>query len=261
MSSRHQRSKAFGVLADWMLRMGVAKSSAVLTAIAIASSVGITHLTLTASGADAAPMQWLPSAILAPLLVSPVISATILTLAKRLQEAKAAIHEAAGADALTGAYNRFRLLEYVRAALPNGELSFGGYSALMIDVDHFKSINDTFGHAAGDAVLVAVAKACQSCLEDGDMLCRWGGEEFLVLLHRVGATQARTIAEAICTAVRTIDLGGGYRRVSVSVGVATATAEFFSFDRVVSEADRQMYLAKRSGRDRVACGQLPMRAA
>lgn len=153
-------------------------------------------------------------------------------------------------DTLTGAVNRRGLLqrlelihERVQRAPPGGP----GYAVLMVDVDHFKAINDRHGHAEGDRVLVHVASTLKDSLRSGDVVARWGGEEFCVLLPRVTAAEAQALAVRMAARIA----ASGEPRVTVSVGVAEAQAQDASAEDVIRRADAALYRAKAAGRNRV----------
>ncbi len=152
-------------------------------------------------------------------------------------------------DQLTGALNRRggdRVLEQLvqRAAAAHTDLA-----AMMCDIDHFKRVNDTHGHAAGDRVLAAVARALRATLRDGDVVSRHGGEEFLVLVPGANIDVATRLAERLRGAVAAApDAEVG--RVTVSIGVAVLT-EGEGPEALVARADAALYDAKEGGRDRV----------
>jgi len=123
---------------------------------------------------------------------------------------------------------------------------------LMVDIDHFKTLNDTHGHAIGDDVLRAVAGAIVAAVREDDVPARFGGEEFVVLLRNPDRGVALDVGERVRTAVRGLDLRRhGVRGVSVSVGVAVALEPDEPVESIIATADRALYRAKRAGRDRV----------
>jgi diguanylate cyclase (GGDEF)-like protein len=135
----------------------------------------------------------------------------------------------------------------------------GGFAVLMIDLDHFKRINDTYGHLTGDDVLAAVAVAISGSVRQGDTVGRFGGEEFVVLLPGIGRTDVLGIAERVRVAVGELNVvistGGGTVRVSglsVSIGVACHPDAGPALDDVLRWADAALYRAKEAGRNRVA---------
>ena len=153
-------------------------------------------------------------------------------------------------DALTGLPNRLaanerRHLEFV-ALQRNGQ----PYSVLLIDIDGFKRVNDSFGHAVGDRVLQQVGRTLQQSLRESDFVARWGGEEFLVLLPGTGLDAARMVGEKLRLAVESRpdpDVG----TITISLGLALATASKPDEDTPLREADACLYAAKREGRNRL----------
>jgi diguanylate cyclase (GGDEF)-like protein len=123
---------------------------------------------------------------------------------------------------------------------------------LMIDIDRFKALNDTYGHATGDEVLRAVAAALAGAVREDDVPARYGGEEFAVLLRNPTPDMAVEIGERVREAVADLDLGR-FRvpGVTVSVGVAIGGRSDRPIDELIADADRALYEAKRRGRDRV----------
>ena len=128
----------------------------------------------------------------------------------------------------------------------------------MLDVDHFKAVNDRYGHEAGDRALVELARVRRHGLREYDLCGRWGGEEFLVLLPNTGPEAAQAVMDRLVGEVRAmvIDVGGEALRLTVSIGMSChQLGETFS--ETLSRADQALYLAKQDGRDRVALGYTP----
>ncbi|HEY6569057.1 MAG TPA: GGDEF domain-containing protein, partial [Candidatus Limnocylindrales bacterium] len=154
-------------------------------------------------------------------------------------------------DALTGLPNRRYFDEYL-GLLAKRRRADDRVGVLMVDIDRFKRLNDTFGHAVGDHVLREVAKAIAEAVREDDVPARFGGEEFAVLLRNPSPEVAVEVGERIRRAVSTLNLRRlGVPGVSVSVGVAVATSPEMPLDVLIDEADRALYRAKRGGRDRV----------
>lgn len=151
-----------------------------------------------------------------------------------------AFNRRAGDDRLSEAFGRWR--RYGRA-----------FVVLMIDCDHFKAVNDHWGHDGGDAVLVALVALCRKCVRETDVVIRWGGEEFLLLLPETSRDIAMMVAERLRQSIEavTIRKGDGLITFTVSIGVAEATDADFSADDAVRRADRALYIAKSAGRNRV----------
>jgi diguanylate cyclase (GGDEF)-like protein len=187
-------------------------------------------------------------------------------LADRLRENNGALSESlrlqrefqrhASLDSLTGLHNRRWLDEMVPRQLRRSRFQKEPLSLIMVDVDHFKRLNDTHGHQAGDFVLFAVAQVLHSRLRPTDLVARYGGEEFTIVLPATGGDGAKIAAERVRRAVEetTLELPSGEQlpRVTISLGLAVAApggdeTSAALFDR----ADRALYLAKTNGRNRV----------
>jgi diguanylate cyclase (GGDEF)-like protein len=156
-------------------------------------------------------------------------------------------------DGMTGIYNRRHFLaladhEWKRAQRYRRPVSF-----LMIDVDHFKQINDSFGHEAGDRMIVHLANMAGACKRDSDVLARIGGEEFALLLPETTLDQAKTLAERLRRHVLNHPLSGVTPAISatVSIGVAAQDAQMRDISDLMKAADQALYSAKRAGRNRV----------
>ncbi len=157
----------------------------------------------------------------------------------------------ASTDALTGLPNRRYFDEYL-GLLAKRRRAEDRVGVLMVDIDRFKKLNDTFGHAVGDHVLREVARAIAEAVREDDVPARFGGEEFAVLLRNPSPQVAVEVGERVRRAVASLDLRRlGVPGVSVSVGVAVAESPDVTLDVVVDEADQALYRAKRAGRDRV----------
>jgi len=129
----------------------------------------------------------------------------------------------------------------------------------IFDLDHFKAVNDTYGHAIGDAVLVEVSRRAKSLLRPADLIARIGGEEFALLLPDTAANDAQAVAERIRAniAEAPIDAAGTRLAISASFGVTTFAADSESFENALSRADAALYTAKQGGRNRVQAAEPP----
>lgn len=157
----------------------------------------------------------------------------------------------ASTDALTGLPNRGYFDEFC-GLLARRRRADDAVGVLMIDIDKFKVLNDTYGHATGDEVLRAVAGAIVAAVREDDVPARYGGEEFVVLLRNPGLDVAFEVGERVRVSVAQLDLGRhGVPGVSVSVGVAVSAHADQPIDDLVGRADQALYRAKRAGRNRV----------
>lgn len=191
---------------------------------------------------------------LIPMLLSIVVVFGIVllvnqTIAMRLQES-------ARRDALTGALTRSALEDVATDELARSRRHGLPLSLLLLDIDHFKMVNDQHGHAAGDAALRQFAAAVRRCLRREDVFGRLGGEEFCALLPSTAVAGAAQLAERIRQSVANLAVEAGGHRLSlkVSIGVASLGEHGSSWDELVNQADRAMYAAKRGGRNRVIVG-------
>ncbi|MCJ7994677.1 GGDEF domain-containing protein [Rhizobium cremeum] len=157
-------------------------------------------------------------------------------------------------DPLTGALNRRGLIDRFETIRARAGDMKREVALLVFDLDHFKKINDSRGHQAGDAVLVAFTQSCRSLMPANACFGRSGGEEFAALLDLAGMHDAVLVAEAIrrTVAEKPIAFGGQILRVTVSIGIATLPAAEADLDRLMSGADRALYKAKARGRNRTA---------
>ncbi len=158
---------------------------------------------------------------------------------------------AAKHDALTGLANRREGLEQLDNEYQRYLRSGRGFSVLLMDIDLFKSVNDTYGHQAGDEMIVLVARTLASQCRKVDTIARWGGEEFLILLPETSLADAYASAERIRQAVssQTITVDGKVIRATISIGVATIQGSE-SIDRLLQRSDEALYQAKSEGRNR-----------
>lgn len=170
------------------------------------------------------------------------------------KRAQAALERLATTDTLTGLANRRYFIELAERVFYQAQRYNRPLSVVMIDVDNFKHINDTFGHAAGDEVLRAVARRMQEVLRRSDILGRYGGDEFVMLLPETGQEGARRMTERLRAAVAT--MAGALPEldvpVSLSIGLVSATRmASLTLDALLQYADKALYASKQAGRDRV----------
>ncbi|WP_027329460.1 sensor domain-containing diguanylate cyclase [Marinimicrobium agarilyticum] len=166
-----------------------------------------------------------------------------------LAQANKHLEKVANTDALTGTLNRYRIEHLVQMSLANAERYGQPFSLLLFDLDHFKMINDTYGHEVGDRILKALVGALTEGLREGDQLGRWGGEEFLVLAPNTVLSDAGIFAERLRGMVLDAEFGLD-EPVTISIGVTEWRAGD-TLKNLLVRADRAMYQAKHSGRNRV----------
>lgn len=162
-------------------------------------------------------------------------------------------------DSLTHIFNRRHVLSRAAEEIARARETGRAVSFILIDIDHFKTVNDTFGHQMGDQVLQAMTERCQAALRGPDLLGRYGGEEFLVVLPGTRPGEARLIAERLRDQVESLVLNKDGRevRVTISQGVAGGVGEELDLDRLLDWSDRALYQAKAEGRNRVCVYQNP----
>jgi two-component system cell cycle response regulator len=175
-----------------------------------------------------------------------------LRAGQRIVELHQGLLEQATHDALTGLWNRKTIIEILQRELVRGRRNSDPVAVAIADIDHFKRINDTLGHPAGDAALRDVAHALQASLRCSDTLGRYGGEEFLAVLPGCGRNDALVVAEKMR---RILEAEGAPRTelgpITVSIGVSTSDGAEFSNEALIKMADEALYRAKQRGRNRV----------
>lgn len=188
-----------------------------------------------------------------------------LELERTLDDARALkqrYQELSVVDDLTGLHNRRYFYPEARAALARAMRYKKVFSVLLIDVDRFKTVNDAYGHAMGDAVLRDVSKTFKACAREADILARFGGEEFVLVLPATDEVGARVLATRILDAVKALrwPAGGAELAVTVSIGLTVLGEQTASvgdtqavLERLLHETDMALYLAKEKGRDQYRC--------
>jgi diguanylate cyclase (GGDEF)-like protein len=194
--------------------------------------------------------------------IGMVADALLLTLAladfvRKNKNARVEAERTAQIDLLTGLNNR-------RGFLPVAESIWSlvvsrknrNICVAMIDIDHFKSINDQYGHTAGDRILKKIGSELDRSRRHGDLLARWGGEEFTLLLPETDEAEARIVAERIRQNIEKLEVqdDGKIIKCTISVGVASRHSENVTLDHAIASADEQLYQSKIQGRNRVSTG-------
>jgi len=176
----------------------------------------------------------------------PLISLVDVSELKRIQHR---LHQAANTDGLTKSYNRRYLFARLTEEVARADREGSVLSVILFDLDHFKSINDGFGHSVGDLVLTEVAEILRRCIRDADICGRYGGEEFLVILPSASQAVALEIAERIRTTVAAQQWAQPGLGVSISGGVAEYKGA--GLTPLLETADKRLYRAKQAGRNRI----------
>jgi diguanylate cyclase (GGDEF)-like protein len=176
-------------------------------------------------------------------------------------EMYSAVEATAGIDALTGCLNRRALMKLAAHEVARSERSGMPLTIAILDLDHFKQVNDTYGHAAGDDVLCALVVLLQNRLRSVDVVARIGGEEFLLLLPDTDVVNGARVVEGLLQAVAAMQVGseGQLIKTTVSAGITQGLPRSDSWPAMMNRADRALYEAKKTGRNRVVVDELAMR--
>jgi diguanylate cyclase (GGDEF)-like protein len=175
---------------------------------------------------------------------------------EKVEALQVELREQASSDVLTGLFNRRRLDEVLPRELKRAQHDGGVVSVILFDIDHFKQVNDRYGHETGDRLIQALAQLLRERTRPGDIACRYGGDEFLLVLPETPLDAAAARADEIrvafsCLSPRVVPEGGSGETVSLSAGVAACPNHALTEDAVIKSADEAMYAAKEAGRNRV----------
>jgi diguanylate cyclase (GGDEF)-like protein len=191
-------------------------------------------------------------------IIATIVLYSVSLLLYRNSQSEIVLKRLATTDPLTGALNRRHFMELMSREQRRAERYNAVFSMLMVDIDHFKRVNDTYGHQTGDQAIQAMADACQKALRPTDLLARYGGEEFIITLVHTDQAGAAKVAERLRESVSEIELPTeqGVLKFTISVGVST----FFKrslLEEIIGRADQALYQAKTSGRNRVCLAPGP----
>lgn len=241
----------------WVLAMPKGLPEAGIVATSVLMSVAFTAASLTQGEPTDAMRHWsLVLAVIVPITVSAPVGALLMHLLRELDLARLEAQRLSLIDIVTGLPNRRHWLTMAGYAQDDPPARSPGLVVMLLDIDDFKSVNDRFGHSAGDQVLEAVAGICSRSLRAGDFAARWGGEEFVILIRGMTLDDALQVANRIRTSIaghRTPCAQGDAVCVTVSVGVADVGTG--SVESALQRADLAMYRAKVTGKNRCVLAQ------
>ncbi|MCU1517747.1 MAG: diguanylate cyclase [Pseudarthrobacter sp.] len=192
---------------------------------------------------------------LVTMVLLVVVSFSMAALSSEQQTR--ALRMVATRDDLTGLLNRKAFLDLASEQLADPAVTRASGALILADLDHFKAVNDTYGHAAGDVALQAFARACQDTVRSTDLSGRYGGEEFVLLIPGATASAAEKIADAISHRMAGAAEQDGPKMPTVSYGIATYDAGTPGLDALIASADSALYAAKSQGRNRAARSDTP----
>ena len=237
----------------WLLRLGQTRTMMLGTMIAITTSVLVTTLVMgLLPGSRGYFWYNMIVAVVSPLISAPGLTLIAISMVYQLNAAQTALTLAAETDALTGVSNRRSFMAQAELTFTQTKAGGAPFAVVMIDIDHFKAINDNYGHIVGDDVLREVAQACKAALRSSDCFARFGGEEFVALLQLTDSAGATAVAEVLRKTVATLAFENRTPpAVTISLGVAGYLASSESLHDILNEADRLLYAAKTEGRNRV----------
>jgi len=229
-------------------------------ALAIYSPLAIIVLAIMSVAGVHGLLLWSNSVFLLMALVASVMSAHYLDkLARQAYQIGHYLENIAQRDPLTKLSNRRAVYQRSYALISGSLLVQKPLAVLMVDIDHFKIINDTYGHEVGDDVLMDVAASISTASRETDVVARWGGEEFLVILPNTSVEDAKIFSERLCLQLRRHPITskcGGSIAITVSIGISVRdgldNTETQPMATMISESDKALYFCKRNGRDQVA---------
>lgn len=242
-----------------LLRSGHWQAVGIITLMSVLVSVLVTlAVVLGAGSVETLPMD-LTIAVLVPLVVAPLVSHRAMGLLYEVEESRALLQQLAIRDGLTRLYNRRFFMGRLDTELERAQREGNPLSVLLMDLDHFKSINDRFGHATGDEVLERFASVLIEATRPYDLVARHGGEEFVALLPGASLEEALVVAERVREATQQVrfslppDGPGTGHGLTVSLGISGLGGVGDSGAALLERADRAVYAAKAGGRNRTVC--------
>ncbi len=231
-------------------QFGVLNVTVTLTIVSIVISNLITAvLTILLSGGIAASSIIIATVV--PTVIAPVFAYITLRLTHQLDLAKERLRQLSITDELTQAYNRRYFIEITTKVLAGTKRYHDSFAIIIFDIDDFKGVNDTYGHAAGDQVLRMLSEICMTHIRDSDIFARYGGEEFAILVPRCSPTDIIKFAERI--RIKLSEARVRYNQAdiqfTVSMGAGIFDSETPDLDTILTRADAALYAAKKQGKN------------
>jgi diguanylate cyclase (GGDEF)-like protein len=253
-------SPFLAAVARWVQRTGVQRATVVLVGLSVLASVLLTAGWYWLAGWPLASRSLIMAALV-PVPIASLGAGYTLQLIVALEQAMRRLEALAMTDSLTGIRNRRCFMRAAALEFERATRHARPMAVVLIDVDHFKRVNDRHGHQLGDQVLVEIARSCQTTLRKTDLLARFGGEEFIVLLPETGQREAVRLADRMRMAVSAdLRLPDSPRpgAVTISLGAVALSRSTPTLDSLIQAADQALYDAKRAGRDRVHTMPVPL---
>ena len=234
-------------------RFGIGPLVLASTVVSVAASVVIvTLLHRMVFHTTMRPAAW-TATLLAPLLIAPSMSALMLRLAQQLAQLQDRLEAVIHVDDLTGLNNRRYFMQALQGEVERARRSGSRFALAIVDVDDFKTVNDRYGHPAGDEVLRQIARACCEAVRETDVVARIGGEEFAFLFPDSSLESAAELSTRLLARIRALrpQLGQPPLSLSVSVGLTALGGAASDLERALRLADQALYAAKAAGKDRI----------
>jgi diguanylate cyclase (GGDEF)-like protein len=234
-------------------KYGVRSITLAVTLLAVTASVAITTLILIVAEGAISPVGLLIS-ILIPSILAPLFSGRNLSLIHKLDLAEERLHLLSITDELTQAYNRRYFFERVQREFSRSLRYNTALSIAIIDFDHFKDINDEYGHLIGDAVLKHFSEICLGCIREVDVFARYGGDEFVLLFPETDLPRSMECLARILEELeqQPFQVQEKSIKIMISIGLAAILPSMNNFDDLLLAADSSLYLAKKQGGNQIA---------
>lgn len=254
----HEQPAWLDRLNRWVQQLGRNRALLLLCGLVWLLAVLISQLAITLLGQGSRMIALVSASVCAVGLTLP-LGYALLTLVQALDRAHRRMTRHASLDLLTGTYNRRHFLDLVGREWARAKRYETDCALLLMDVDHFKRVNDGHGHLCGDHLLREIAEASGETLRQADVLARFGGEEFIIFLPHTDPLGALDVAERIRERIERLDFcwNGQGIPISASIGVAALHKNHLTLDHLIHEADGALYAAKSAGRNCVRAGSGP----